>query len=357
MIELPVINVTKFVANLPIFIKSTNLIPSPTLRIPCHRIRDCSQSASPYITKKRYTISRDGVLPKIPSPPLESIHANYSVRNHPIASADRVSYRWTNREADRTCRAKAFTKRTTRKYAFNVVATRSSKKKARKKELARNPVDYSITPRNPGYPSGSWIMVFESARVNSHHLEPDQRLTSTHHRKSTLVLRNSVTHDRIIGMIHYGARSRLKSPRLPFPFRAFHRTIFALYCLLPDLLLSLSLSLALFSSMDRARYPRVSFLESLSPLVVHGKTSMRRSKKPGWYVRRPLSLETYISSHLVVKSNKVSGEKWNCGTKYANGNGGRHLSGERSHFSPCLPLLTDGESARLTLYGRHINSW
>lgn len=44
-------------------------------------------------------------------------------------------------------------------------------------------------------------------RSEFRHLEQDQRLTFTHHRKSTLVLWNSVTHDRIIDMIHYGVPS------------------------------------------------------------------------------------------------------------------------------------------------------
>lgn len=45
---------------------------------------------------------------------------------------------------------------------------RGKKKKRRKKiKFERNTVNYSITLWNPEYSTGLWIMVFESARVNS----------------------------------------------------------------------------------------------------------------------------------------------------------------------------------------------
>lgn len=51
-------------------------------------------------------------------------------------------------------------------------------------------VDYSITSQNPRYPIVNYGV--RKCKSEFHHLEPDQRLTSTHHRKSTpRKLRNS----------------------------------------------------------------------------------------------------------------------------------------------------------------------
>lgn len=120
------------------------------------------------------------------------------------------------------------------------------------------------------------------------------------------------------------------------PFRPF--TLFGVLCLSP---LSFTISVSL---------PRVSFLEPLEPLPAVPEKYARAirvvwevatvgGEGKGMICARRLSRQTYIFSHLVVKSNKVSGGKRNCTEKYANGNGGSHLSAERSHFSRCLPLV------------------
>lgn len=155
-------------------------------------------------------------------------------------------------------------------------------------------VDYSITSQNPRYPIVNYGV--RKCKSEFHHLEPDQRLTSTHHRKSTpRKLRNSS----IGSSVKWYIMVRHRGSKVPPP-SSFSRQ-------LPPL-----------PPCFQLRYFLVSFLHS------PGKIS-DEEERGWWYVHRGI--------YFLAFGSEIE------------------VSGEKDHtFLPVCPSLTDGKSELLTLF-------
>lgn len=193
--------------------------------------------------------------------------------NLPVASAWQSIYYGTKQteklieSSPSRIETKEFRKKSTKKYhAFNVVSFEWDENEVKKKEKKENRVRTEYCKLFHNALKSRIFHRFVNYGVRKcksefRYLEPDQRLTSTHYRKSTLVLRNSVTHrsdhrnDIYIMVCHRDSKARGF-----FPFRTF-LSLSVVYPIRSSLFYSF---LLLFqSAFLRQTLIRVSFFEPL----------------------------------------------------------------------------------------------